>query len=108
MGCELSMRVMDHDRQLPQQRPEIENNYYATPDNWSEPVPDIVRAARGPFGKPFLPGRGGPSAGTGGLWAGSYRPGLCGAPAEAAQAPMLVLRSSLSRAAAQQAPGRGR
>lgn len=55
MGCMLSICVMDNGRQLPQQGPEIENNYYRTPNNWPKSVSEIVQDAKGPFGKSALP-----------------------------------------------------
>ena len=55
MGCMLSIHVMDNDSQLLQRRPEIEDNYYRTPNSWPKPMPEIVRGARVPFGKSSLP-----------------------------------------------------
>lgn len=67
MGCMLSICVMANDRQWP----EIEDNYYRTANNWPEPVPEIARDARSPFGKSSLPACGGPSAGMDACWASS-------------------------------------
>lgn len=51
MGCMLPVCLIYKDKELPQQWPEIENNYHNTHNTWPKLINEIVQGAKVPFGK---------------------------------------------------------